>query len=128
MLLIGGVVAVLPQVISPTGTTSYDVAVVGTPPPGFEETVEAVAGQLDVTVAVRDEPDRDGAAQAVRAGQVDGALVWPPGAPTGAQAPAPGPVVPDPSSGERCLFHLSPPPRPHYTTGVAFSFQKQQQH
>ena len=100
MLLIGVVVAVLPQVISPTGTTSYDVAVVGTPPPGFEETVEAVAGQLDVTVAVRDEPDRDGAEQAVRDGEVDGAIVWPAGAATGADAPAPVLLVPDPSSEE----------------------------
>jgi len=100
MLLIGVAAAVLPQLISPTGETRYQIAVVGAPPPAFGASLDAVAGQLDLTVDVRVEPDRTRATAAVSDGDVDAAIVWPAGAEAGTDDRPPVLLVPSRASDE----------------------------
>lgn len=83
MLLLGVAAAVAPRVISSSSEQSYDLAVVGTPPPGFEPAIETVADSLDVTVTTNAVATREKAEQLVRDDEVDAAIIWFAGAATG---------------------------------------------
>lgn len=84
VLLLGGVaVAVVPRLVGSDEAPEYTLGVGGEAPAGFEAALSAVAEVLELKAKVRPFPDRAPAAAAVANGDVDAAIVWPPGAAEG---------------------------------------------
>lgn len=84
VLLAGGLaLAIVPRLLASDDRPSYSVAVVGAATAGFEEAVGSVADALEIDVQLRYGGGRSSATAAVRSGDLDAALVSPPGADTG---------------------------------------------
>ena len=73
-LVILAAVITLPAVLADDGTTSYDVAVVGTAPDGFTDGLDALARADDAVVSIDTGLDRPAAEAALRDGDIDAAV------------------------------------------------------